>query len=51
MSTMFPTYVGMNRSAGYDELSNYDVPHIRGDEPVAFVFFVWADACSPHTWG
>ena len=35
---MFPTGVGMNRSAGTGEVNIIDVPHRRGDEPVVYVW-------------
>ena len=48
---MFPTGVGMNRGPCADGSTVWDVPHRRGDEPVANANYAWGKTCSPQAWG
>jgi len=44
---MFPTHVGMNRSGARRIRQGGNVPHTRGDEPVAESGLVWQDGMFP----
>ena len=48
---MFPTCVGMNRSRELSINNDYDVPHMRGDEPYEPLAEYAIQECSPHAWG
>ena len=48
---MFPTGVGMNRTASEQHLGCLHVPHRRGDEPVLSSPTNSATECSPQAWG
>ena len=48
---VFPTSVGMNRWCNLFSNNVGGVPHIRGDEPLAFRYSAQLPPCSPHPWG
>ena len=48
---MYPTCVGMNRDFEGLNTKAYNVPHMRGDEPLAAELVKDLDKCTPHAWG
>ena len=50
-ASMFPTCVGLNRILCMRCSLPFNVPHMRGAEPVKGLKKLFRCACSPHAWG
>ncbi len=50
-STVFPTYVGVNRGASLLRNLSARVPHVCGGEPRYVRLKMTPTTCSPRMWG
>ena len=51
MGYVCPTYVGMNRADTFRPIFWFSMPHVCGDEPIAFFLLEFRDLYAPRMWG